>query len=446
MGQLRRLINILVLTAALNSPIICGYFRVEAFKQILIYCVSLICILLINIFPCRVKNDVFRLRSIMKGRELLLMFSVTFLALVIANGVAGVIFVPANISWWYFGINMAVGVMGSLILLVNGLSRVFLTSQQLGIRWRLLILFFWWVPVVNFILLNKVCRLVRREYEVETGKNQLNNIRSIGSICATKYPLLLVHGVFFRDFRYFSYWGRIPKELKKNGAVFYLGQQQSAASVKDTAAELATRIKEIVEETGCDKINIIAHSKGGLDARYAISCLGMDQFVASLTTISTPHHGCLFADHLLEKTSEKFVNRIAKSYNAALRKLGDQNPDFIAAVTDLTAENCRQINEEAPDKDTVYYKSYGSKLNTWMGGRFPLNLSNILVQPFDGENDGLVSVSSAEWGAQYTVLSPTGKRGISHGDVIDLNRENIDDFDVRELYVGIVKDLKALGF
>ena len=28
----------------------------------------------------------------------------------------------------------------------------------------------------------------------------------------------MVHGVFFRDFRYFNYWGRIPKELKRHGA------------------------------------------------------------------------------------------------------------------------------------------------------------------------------------------------------------------------------------
>jgi triacylglycerol lipase len=31
-----------------------------------------------------------------------------------------------------------------------------------------------------------------------------------------------------------------------------------------------------------------------------------------------------------------------------------------------------------------------------------------------------------------------GERGISHGDVVDLNRENIPDFDVREFYVNLV--------
>ena len=37
------------------------------------------------------------------------------------------------------------------------------------------------------------------------------------------------------------------------------------------------------------------------------------------------------------------------------------------------------------------------------------------------------------------------KRGISHGDMIDLNRENIEGFDVREFYVGLVSELKAKG-
>lgn len=37
------------------------------------------------------------------------------------------------------------------------------------------------------------------------------------------------------------------------------------------------------------------------------------------------------------------------------------------------------------------------------------------------------------------------KRGISHGDMIDLNRENIKDFDVREYYVMLVNRLKEKG-
>ena len=53
---------------------------------------------------------------------------------------------------------------------------------------------------------------------------------------------------------------------------------------------------------------------------------------------------------------------------------------------------------------------------------------------------------SMKWGEHFIFLTtPTG-RGISHGDVIDLNRENITGFDVREFYVNLVHDLKERGF
>ena len=69
-----------------------------------------------------------------------------------------------------------------------------------------------------------------------------------------------------------------------------------------------------------------------------------------------------------------------------------------------------------------------------------------IVKHFDGLNDGLVAVDSAKWGAQFTLLEPRGHRGISNGDVVDLNRENIPGFDVREFYVSLVADLKNRGF
>ena len=43
-------------------------------------------------------------------------------------------------------------------------------------------------------------------------------------------------------------------------------------------------------------------------------------------------------------------------------------------------------------------------------------------------------------------LTNDGIRGISHGDMIDLNRQDIPGFDVREWYVELVSDLKNRGF
>lgn len=299
---------------------------------------------------------------------------------------------------------------------------------------------------MNLFLFYRLYRLAVQEYETELEKEELNAVRKESECCHTKYPLLMVHGVFFRDFRFLNYWGRIPKELMRNGAVVYYGNQQSAASVASCGQELTERIRQLVEATGCGKVNIIAHSKGGLDARYAVAKCGAAEYTASLTTINTPHRGCFFADYLLEKAPAGLRNFLAARYNGTLRRLGDVSPDFLGAVTDLTAKACLERNGDLPDCETVYYQSVATAMPKAQSGRFPLNVSYYLVKHFDGENDGLVSIDSALWGDVHAILRPKGNRGISHGDMIDLNRENIMGFDVREFYVNLVKDLKEKGF
>ena len=102
-------------------------------------------------------------------------------------------------------------------------------------------------------------------------------------------------------------------------------------------------------------------------------------------------------------------------------------------------------NKELIDSDKVIYLSYGSCLKKPGSGRFPLNMTNAFVNYFDGMNDGLVGEKSFKWGESYTLLVNSYNRGISHGDMIDLNRENIRGFDVREFYVQLVANLKERG-
>ena len=334
-----------------------------------------------------------------------------------------------------------------LITFWNGIIRTYLFSTQLGIKLRLAGALCGMIPIVHLILLFIIIRTVDYEIELESSKEEINEKRKDQQICKTKYPLVMIHGVFFRDSRKFNYWGRIPAELTKNGAEIFYGNHESASSVRKSAEQLAARIKEVLKETGAEKVNIIAHSKGGLDSRYMISRCGMEDYVASLTTINTPHRGCEFAEYLLnEKVSEKTKEAVALTYNKTLSMLGDKDPDFIAAVTDLTKTACTNLNNYITDSEKVYYQSVGSILETNKGGQFPLNFSYHLVKRFDGPNDGLVGINSFEWGSNFTLLKPKGKRGISHGDIIDLNRENIRGFDVREFYVKLVSDLKDKGF
>ncbi len=343
-------------------------------------------------------------------------------------------------------INSVIAFLVLAIAFWNGIIRIYINARQLGIKWRVIGAACGMIPVVHIVVLMKLISLAKREYKTENEKELVNKARQGDLICKTKYPILLVHGVFFRDFKHFNYWGRIPEQLERNGAVIYYGGQQSALSVADSAAELAEKIRQTVGETGCEKVNIIAHSKGGLDSRWAISNLGCDKYVASLTTVNTPHRGCKFADYLLSKAGEGLRAKVSGAYNASAKKLGDTEPDFIAAVTDLTASACERINEQCPDKAGVFYQSIGSRSVKASAGRFPLNLSYLLVDHFDGPNDGLVSVDSMVWGESFREYKPDGSRGISHGDMIDLNRENIDGFDVREAYVELVRELADRGY
>lgn len=418
-------------------------------KMTILYWIFLPLYVFVNIFPTFVLPHTRRLRTCARGNALLveflgsavlsvLLFILSFTQLLTVENMF------QNPKLWL--LNTLFAILLEAVVFWNGMLRIFFSSEQLGIKTRVIAVICGMIPVVHLFVLGKMIRLVSDEVTLENQKIITDEKRRAQQICATKYPILMVHGVFFRDFRYFNYWGRIPKALEANGARIYYGEHQSAAAVETSGHEIAARILAVVAETGCDKVNIIAHSKGGLDCRCALSLPGIAEHVATLTTVSTPHRGCEFADYLLTKIPQAEQNAVAKTYNAALSKLGDPNPDFLAAVRNLTASFCRDFNETYPDVPGVLYQSVGSRLNRAGGGRFPLNFTYHLAKTFDGANDGLVGEQSFPWGTSFQMLTVKGTRGISHGDMIDLNRENIPEFDVREFYVQLVAKLKQSGY
>lgn len=401
--------------------------------------------IIINILPsifCKKLYDK-KLNKIRNGYRLLIIF---FVNLILSTFIYIISIIKYNIDFKILLINLLLIILVLTIVFWNGIIRVYLFSKQLGIRYRFIGLLLGLVPIINLIILVKIIKICKNEVDFENNKIKTNIERKNKEICKTKYPLLLVHGIFFRDFEHLNYWGRIPNELINNGATIYYGNHSSSLSVKESAKEIAERIKEIIKETNCEKVNVIAHSKGGLDTRYAISNLGMDKYIASLTMINTPNHGCVFADYLLNKAPNSLKNTVANSYNFALKKLGDKEPNFLEGVSDLTSTKVEELNKIIKKSDKVYYQAFGSVLKKATGGRFPLNLTNNFVKYFDGKNDGLVGEDSFPIYDNFTLVEAPKNRGISHGDVIDLNRENIEGYDVREFYVKLVNDLKNKGY
>ncbi len=427
-----------------NFTILCTVWRIPVLCKIALGILTAVCFLLWNFAHPHTLSGSKKLASLMHGCNLLRCCAWWF--------VLEVCIIIIIAAWTDFSLPIQLVNAGVFLLLcgftfLNSLLHIAFHSKQVKLPWHIALFLWWWVPLLNLFLIRHIDKTARRELRVEQERAELDAVRKKTEVCSTRYPILMVHGIFFRDWQYFNYWGRIPAALIKNGAVVHYGHQQSAQSIENSARELAKQIRIICETTGCEKVNIIAHSKGGLDCRCAIQDYGAASYVASLTTINTPHHGCSFIDHLLETIPVGVQNWIAKRYNAVFRKLGDTNPDFLCGVHDLTEKSCAEFNRSHPCLPPVAYLTVMSKMCQMYSAPFPLWLGYLLNQRYSGQNDGLVPVESARLeGVPFLMMPETKKRGISHGDVIDLMREDIPDFDVQEWFVQLVSRLKKSGF
>ena len=258
------------------------------------------------------------------------------------------------------------------------------------------------------------------------------------SDCQTRYPLLLLHGLNCRDDRPCFYFGRIPAILTAHGATVYLGGQDAWGTTSDNARFLAKRVQAILAEEDCAKVNIIAHSKGGLEARYLISTLGLDSVVASLTTIATPHYGSRAVAHWLKYT------RALTAAGARLERfwhhLGDSDPQVVPVLQELTPEAMTHFNARNPDAPGVYYQSWGLAL----GGHChdpAMALTRRLLFAHDGETDGLVAPSAARWGHWRGTLE-----GLSHQDITDCRQKGPSHFHTLAFYLLLARLLAALGY
>lgn len=400
----------------------------------------------IQIIPCQTETDVaVSVKIVYQGRRLLLMsvgLIFTQLLIVLSYGFFDSYSLITPDSFRY---NSIIAFCLMLLTFLNGWFRILIFSTRLRIVRRILVSIFIWIPVVNLFVIFYMSRVVYNEYDHACNKAFNENMRKDSLVCETKYPLLMLHGVGFRDLKYINYWGRIPKYLIKNGATVYYGHQEALGTIDSNGQMVREKIIEIIQKTGAEKVNIIAHSKGGLDARYTITTLGMGEYVASLTTISTPHRGSALADFGNKFLSDKTFRSIASVFDKYFLKIGDKNPDFYTAMHQFTEDYARKFNNDTPDVEGVYYQSYMSLMKNCFSHSL-LSIPYLIMCFNNKKNDGLVSLESAQWGDFRGVFINKRRRGISHGDMIDIARGNYKGFDVVETYIDIVSDLKKRGF
>jgi triacylglycerol lipase len=226
---------------------------------------------------------------------------------------------------------------------------------------------------------------------------------------ANNYPVVLAHGIARFDFLTanllhsldllglnlelpldgLNYFKGIARHLRDNGFDTYNSRVSFAAPLERRGADLRDEVNKVLALKNAEKVNIIAHSMGGLDARYMIVNYGMADKVATLTTIGTPHNGTSFADWLIEHKGEELVNLVGKVID-------------IAGLRDLTTGACAQFNKSAGNaeaKNGVFYQTYSAfedKATVFA----PLQGSWEIIHKAEGDNDGLVPVTSQQWVSQ----------------------------------------------
>ena len=203
-------------------------------------------------------------------------------------------------------------------------------------------------------------------------------------------PVVLVHGLFGFDRigvpgARFDYFRGIAKHLESLGCRAHAVRLPASASVPDRARELVAAIDALPAEYQ-DRIDLIAHSLGGLDARYALTHLGLARRVRALVTVGTPHRGTPLADLAL-KGPLHWARRVVRALGIPLDALEWLGTDALA-----------RFNAQVLDVPGVRYACVVGGLRDASAIPLAIAPAHAYLRRVAGPNDGLVPVASQYWG------------------------------------------------
>ena len=238
-------------------------------------------------------------------------------------------------------------------------------------------------------------------------------------------PVILVHGLFGFDRMgipgaRFDYFRGIAQHLDTLGCHAHAVKLPRAASVPERARELADAIAAL----GHPRVDLIAHSMGGLDARYALAHFGLASRVRSLVTVGTPHRGTPIAD-LATDGPLGLARR-------AIAALGIS----MTAVDWLTTSALERFNKDVPDAPGVRYACVVGGIRE-ASTSIPLAIQPVhaYLRKIAGANDGLVPMTSQYWGETLAEIEA------DHFAQIGWRLATRNTFDALGLYAFIVARL-----
>jgi len=232
------------------------------------------------------------------------------------------------------------------------------------------------------------------------------------------------------------------------------------ASVANRAAALALEIDDILEATGAERVHVLAHSMGGLDARYLISILGYGDRVATLTTLSTPHRGSRLADVALNILDSRLATPAQLIADALGTGIDLRDRNVREALWDLSEAHGPRLSGQLPDDERVAYQSFAGLSNirgvarrddrdacSVGGAVFDIGDRDVMLRGLNipsrvvghvghgHANDGVVRVASSVWG------NFRGCRPLDHGTWSNAAFDSRTGFDTVAFYLETVADL-----
>ncbi len=228
---------------------------------------------------------------------------------------------------------------------------------------------------------------------------------------ATRYPIVLTPGFLGFDsiLDAIDYWNGIPEGLAADGADVFVTRVSQVNSSEVRGEQLIRDIEEVLAVTGAERVNLIGHSQGTLDARYVLGV--RPDLLASVTSVAGPHRVAAFdAIEPNALTNLGFALLGTLGDLIGLLSPGDDPNDPAAAafligggLSDFNARFPAGLPSDACGEGPAKYR--GIPLYSWSGigqgtvASDPLDWLFIATGPFfDEANDGLVPRCSSHFG------------------------------------------------
>ena len=257
----------------------------------------------------------------------------------------------------------------------------------------------------------------------------------------TKYPIILVHGIMLKDILFIKAFGRIEKKLSADGYSVHTADHDGMGSIENNARQLKAFIEKVLLNEDAEKVNIIAHSKGGLDSLYMINNLDMEDKVSSITFLCTPHKGSVIADKLYS-LPRPIRGTLAFWLNLFYKMFGDESPDSLTVCRQLCTSPDGILSLGANSPSGILMQSFSSKMESSRDD-FIMSIPHIISHYYSvGDTDGMVSAESSKF-AFYRGHCVEGS--VSHSEIVDFMTNKNKREKIYTFYSELCRELAELG-